>query len=85
MDANADTDSTDELLFDVKQALRKARPLFPTRRSNLDADDSLGLIAETIVEHLKLCRWQLHRLPPVPSHGIGTREEDDSLGPTPGG
>ena len=60
------------LTFDVKQGLRKARPFFPRGRAAQDDDTTLGLIAETVVEHLKLCRWQLHRLPPVAPHGIGT-------------
>ena len=85
MRENADTDSTVELLFDVKQGLRKARPFFSPRRGAQNDDTTLGLIAETVVEHLKRCRWQLHRLPPVAPHGIGTREGDDPLGPTPGG
>jgi len=75
MHDNADTDSTVELVFDVRQGLRKAQPFFPARRSGLVSDDSLDLIAETVVEHLKLCRWRLRRLPPVAPHGTGTREE----------
>ena len=74
------------LTFDVKQGLRKARPFFPPPgHAAQDDDTTLGLIAETVVEHLNLCRWQLHRLTPVAPHGIGTREGDVSLGPTLGG
>ena len=69
------------LTFDVKQGLRKARPFFPSGRAARDDDITLGLIAETVVEHLKRCRWQLHRLPPVALHSTGTREADDPLGP----
>lgn len=67
---------------DVKQGLRKARPWFPPGRGARDDDTTLSLIAETVVEHLKLCRWQLGRLPSVAPHCIGSREGDESYGPT---
>lgn len=65
------------LTFDVKQGLRKARPFFPQGRAARDDDSTLGLIAETVVEHLMLCRWQLNRLPPVAPHGFAARPEQD--------
>lgn len=67
MRKNADTHSTVGLLFDVKQGLRKARPFFPRGREVRDDDNTLGLIAETVVEHLRLCRWQLNRRLPHPN------------------
>ena len=80
MDENADTDLTAELIFDVKQALRKARPFFPARPMAA-GDDSLDLIAETVVEHLRRSRWRFRRLPPPPPHSAGTRDEDDPVEP----
>lgn len=65
----------EELIFDVKQGLRKPRPFFPQGRAAQDDDTTLGLIAETVVEHLELCRWHLNRLPPVAPHGIAARPE----------
>lgn len=65
------------LTFDVKQGLRKARPFFPRGRAARDDDTTLGLIAETVVEHLKLCRWRFERLPPVAPLGIAARQERD--------
>lgn len=84
MREKADTDSSVELTFDVKQGLRKALPFFPAPRSGPASDDSLDLIAETVVEHLKLCRWRLSRLPPVAPHSVGTREGDESSQPKAG-
>ena len=77
------TRAAEELRFDIKQALRKARPFFPAGRGRGDDDNALSLIAETVVEHLKLCRWQLNRLPPVAPHGIGARDGDEPSRPKP--
>ena len=65
------TRAAEELRFDVKQALRTARPLFPAGRGRGDDDDTLSLIAKTVVEHLTRCRWRFDRLPPPPAtrHG----------------
>lgn len=76
--------AVEDLTFDVKQGLRKARPFFPPGRAGQDDDTTLGLVAETVVEHLRHCRWQLHRLPPLAPHAVGTGESDDSFEPSRG-
>ena len=71
---------TDELTFDVHQALRKARPFLGTRRSGTRDDDTLRLAAEDIVEHLTRCRWQFERLPPPRLHSTrATTAENESV------
>ena len=71
--------SIERLTFDVKQGLRKARPFFATGRGHGDDDTAAGLIAGTLPEHLKLCRWEFTRLPPLPLHSTGTTVREDNL------
>ena len=62
--------TTDELVFDIKMGLRKARSFLP-RRTDRGDDDSLGLAARVIVEHLELAGHVFFRKPPVRAHSTG--------------
>ena len=68
-------DMTDDLVFDVKQGLRKSGSFLPPRTR--EDDNTVTIIAATIVEHLKLCGWELARRPPLAPHSTGTWAGDD--------
>ena len=63
--------TTDELVFDIKMGLRKARSFLP-RRTDRGKDDSLGLAARAIVEHLELAGHVFFRKPSVRPHSTGS-------------
>ena len=58
---------TDELVFDVKMALMKARKLLP-RRAGPPGPDPYSLAARAIVEHLELAGVRCYRKPPRKGH-----------------
>ncbi len=65
-----------ELVFDIEQALRKARPRWPRKRVYGD-DHPLRPVAEAIVEHLELCRIRFFRRPPRRLHGTPPTGRDN--------
>lgn len=67
MTGKRDTDK--DLAFDIAMALSKA-PLKQAR-----GVDDLRVIAANVVKHLRLCRWQFERLPPLEPHGSFKRED----------
>ena len=67
-----------ELVFDVKMGLRRARKFLP-RRGDQGSDDSLGLAAQQIVEHLELAGVRCFRRPPLKAHSTGASAADASL------
>ena len=58
----------DELVFDVEQALRKGKKLWP-RKLPSGHSGSFRPLAEKIVEHLELCGMRWSRRPSSKSHG----------------
>lgn len=68
----------DELVFDVKMGLRKARKLLP-RTSRAVDPDPFHLAAKVIVEHLELAGVRCYRKPPIKAHGMPA----DLRGPSP--
>jgi hypothetical protein len=57
-----------EFLFDLRMALRKVPPgvLRDMGKRRLPGDElSQQIAAEAILEHLRLCRWEITR-PPAP-------------------
>ena len=59
----------DELVFDVKMGLRKARKFLPRTSRRVDPDP-FHLAAQVIVEHLELAGVRCYRKPPVRAHGM---------------
>ena len=59
----------DELVFDVKMGLRKARKLLPRTSRPVDPDP-FRLAAQVIVEHLELAGVRCYRKPPIKAHGM---------------
>ena len=57
----------DELVFDVKMGLRKARKFLPRTSRPVDPDP-FHLAAKVIVEHLELTGVRCYRKPPVRAH-----------------
>lgn len=55
--------SEDDLIFDVRMALRGA-PFVKVKRG-----DDLGIVAAKIVAHLKLCGWRFERRERNELHG----------------
>ena len=58
-----------ELVFDVEQALRKARKLWPRKVVHGDYNP-LKPIADAVVEHPELCGITCFRRPPREPHSI---------------
>ena len=58
-----------ELVFDVEQALRKARKLWPRKLVPGDYNP-LKPVADAVVEHLELCGIACFRRPPREPHSI---------------
>ncbi len=56
-----------ELLFNVEQALRKARKLWPRRHVH-GQDNPLRPVANAVVQHLALCGIRCFRKPPTMGH-----------------
>ena len=69
----------DELVFDVKMGLMKAREFLPRRARSVD-QDPFRLAARVIVEHLELAGVRCYRKPPRKAHSI----PDDIAGSNPG-
>ena len=67
--------SKQELLFDVEQALRKARKLWPRRHLPGD-DNQLRVVASKVIEHLELCGIRYFRKPPRAWHSSPPRQLD---------
>ena len=64
------TVAREDLEFDVKMALLKARKLWPKRRGPGDHDDArIALIATAVVDHLALCGIRCVAKGPAPLHG----------------
>ena len=64
------TVAREDLEFDVKMALLKARCFWPKRRGPGDQDDArIKLIATAVVEHLELCGIRCIRKGPAPLYG----------------
>ena len=64
------TVAREDLEFDVKMALRKARCFWPKRRGPGDHDDArIELIATAVVEHLDLCGIRCIRKGPASPYG----------------
>ena len=61
-----------ELLFNVEQALRKARKLWPRRRVEGNYNP-LRPVANAVVEHLALCGIRCFRKPPAIGHSTPIR------------
>ena len=59
----------DELVFDVKMGLRKARKFLPRTSRPVDPDP-FHLAAKVIVEHLELAGVRCYRKPPIEAHGM---------------
>ena len=57
----------DELVFDVKVGLTKARKFLPRTSRPVDPDP-FGLAAKVIVGHLELAGVRCYRKPPVRPH-----------------
>ena len=56
----------DELVFDIEQALRKARKVWPRTRERSYGDvGPLHPAAVAVVEHLELCGIRCYRRPPL--------------------
>ena len=68
----------DELVFDVKMGLMKARQLLPRGRQR-GTLDPFELAADAIVEHLELAGVQCYRKRPIKAHSI----PGDLRGPSP--
>ena len=51
----------DQLAYDIAYALRRSR--FRLRKG--EADSALGIVAQQVVEHLKLTGWLLEKKPPL--------------------
>ena len=66
-----------ELVFDIEQALRKARSRWPRKRVP-GQTNPLRPVAEAIVEHLELCRIRFFRLPPRRLHSSPPMRPDQS-------
>lgn len=54
--------------FDMEQGLRKARPLWPSRRAH-GQDNPFGPVANAVVEHLAHCGIRFFRIAPRRGHG----------------
>ncbi len=67
MDEDKRPISRRELVFDVEQALNKARKLWPRKRVH-GQDNPLRPVAEAVVQHLELCRIRFFRQPPARLH-----------------
>jgi hypothetical protein len=59
------TDDDDALRLDIAMALSKIK----TKPRGDREDIYRKMVAEQIVEHLKLCGWQMTRKPPLKQHG----------------
>ena len=66
---------SDELVFDVEQALRKVRRVLP-RKVEPGSFDPFRPAARAIVEHLELCGIRCWRKPPLAPHGTGLGPPD---------
>ncbi len=55
----------DYLRFDIAFALKKVT--LPGFRKAVTEEDRMRMAA-TILEHLRLCRWEFERLPPIEPH-----------------
>ena len=64
------TVAREDLEFDVKMVLRKARCFWPKRRGTGDQDDArIKLIATAVVDHLEFCGMRCVAKGPAPLHG----------------
>ena len=67
---NHHTVAREDLEFDVKMALHKARKLWPKRRGPADHDDArIDLVATAVVEHLELSGIRCIKKGPAPLYG----------------
>ena len=67
MDENYRPVAKDELVFDIKMGLTKARKLLP-RGARSAGNDPFALAAKVIVEHLELAGVRCFRGPPLKLH-----------------
>ena len=68
--------TTDELVFDIKTGLRRARKFLP-RRTDRGSEESLDLAAREIVEHLELAGVRCYRQPLLRLHSVGAGPVDE--------
>lgn len=64
--------SRQDLGFDIKMALFKARTLWPSKRDR-SRDNPYGAMADAVVEHLARCGIRCFRIPPREAHGTPHR------------
>ena len=64
--------SRQDLGFDIKIVLFKARSLWPSRRDR-SRDNPYGAMADAVVEHLARCGIRCFRIPPREAHGTPHR------------